>query len=170
MSKRKQQTPQHSLVEHVQHVGLILGNIGTSADSRPIDRSDNTSMVSGGDHREAERVGTAQQTIELQVPIALDAWIRGPARRVVRHIRADHIAFEVVTEIEHMVLDAESVGDAASVINIGNCTTTRVTRPAPQFHGDAHHLVAGLQQQSGRDRGINPARHGNHDRSPMIQG
>ena len=45
--ERKQQTPQHSVVEHVQHIGLILRRVGASPDPWPIGSGNNTGMVTG---------------------------------------------------------------------------------------------------------------------------
>ena len=76
--------------------------------------------------------------------IALNARIRRATRRVIRHIRGNNTAFEVVTEIEDMVFYTEPISDATSVIDIGDRATTRVARPAPQFHGDTNDFMAGL--------------------------
>ena len=122
-------------------------------------------MMSGGDHVEPERIGPPYKAIELEVPVALDAGIGCPSGSVVGDIGLDDVAFEVLAEIEHVVFDAESICDSAGVVDVGNGTTAGVGRAAPELHGDTDDLVTGIHQQGGRDRRVDPARHGDHHRA-----
>ena len=97
--------------------------------------------------------------------IALDTRIRGATGGVVRDIGRDHVSLEVITEVEHMVFDAEMVGDPAGVVDIADRATTRVARASPELHGDTDDLVAGLLKQRSGDRRIDAAGHHDHHRT-----
>ena len=106
-----------------------------------------------------------RKAIELEVPVALDAGIGCPSGSVVGDIGLDDVAFEVLAEIEDVVLDAESICDSAGVVDVGNGATAGVGRAAPELHGDTDDLVTGIHQQGSRNRRVDPARHGDHHRA-----
>jgi len=59
------------------------------------------------------------------------------------------------------VVDAEHLSDAARVVDVGDRATTRVRNAAPEFQGGAHDVVTLLDQETGGDRRIDAATHGN---------
>ena len=95
--------------EHVQHVGLVLGGVGAAGHaSAAVGARHDAGVVPGGDGVEAERIGSAEQPVELEVAVALDARVRRAAGSVVGHVGRHHVLVEVVAEVEHVVLDAEA--------------------------------------------------------------
>jgi hypothetical protein len=124
---------------------------------------DETRVVASGHGVEAQHVGPTKQHIELQMPIAFDAGVRRHATSVGVQVRTDHMLVELVTEVEHVVVNVERVRDAASVIDIGNRTASRIALSAPQFHRDAHDLMALLDEQRCGDGAVHTPRHGDHD-------
>ena len=106
------------------------------------DRHD-AGVVAGGDGVEAEqRRARAQEAIELEVAVALDARVRGEPGGVVGDVGPDHVGGEVVAEVEDEVLDAELVGDPAGVVDVAHRAAPRVGVAAPELEGDADDLVA----------------------------
>ena len=117
-----------------------------------------------GDSREAEGACPVSETGELDVAVALDAWVRSPAQRMVGHVRIDDIAVEIVTEVEHVVLDSQSIRYPSSIIDVGHRAAAGVRLPTPQPQRDSNHLVTGVAEQRCGYRRVDAARHGDHDR------
>ncbi len=111
---------------------------------------------------EPEPIGPVEQPVELQVPVALDTRVRCRPHAVRRDVRTDDLAHEVVTEVEDGMIDAELLGDAARVVDVAHRAATAIAVAAPQLHRDADDLVPGFEEQRGRDRRVDAARHGDH--------
>ena len=112
--------------------------------------------MTGGDRVEAEQVGALGEAGELHRPVALDARVRRDAAGVRVDVRGDDVLVEVVTEVEHEVVDAELLGDPPRVVDVGHRAAAGVAVAAPQLHRDADHLVARLLQQQRGDRRVDP--------------
>ena len=99
LADRKAHPSELGLVEHVQHVALVLGRVQPPSQRPAAVRTErHPGMVPRGDGIEAELVGPGQQTIELEMPIAFDARIRSTARGMVGHVRLDHVLGELLGE------------------------------------------------------------------------
>ena len=154
------------LAEHVQHVRLVLRAVGATRDTaRAVGPQHDARVVAGGDRVDAERGGPSQQPIELEVPVALDARVGRAARGVVGDVGRDDLRVEVVAEVEHVVVDAELVGDASGVVDVGDRAAAGVALAAPQLHRDAGDAVAPLDEQRRGDRRVDAARHRDDDLS-----
>jgi hypothetical protein len=79
-------------------------------------------MVASGQQPEAQRSGTIHETTELDMTIALDARVRGPAGRMVGHIWAHDHRIKVITQVEDVVVDAEGVGHTSRIIHVRHGT------------------------------------------------
>ena len=90
-----------------------------------------------------------KQSAELDVPVALDARVGGAPDGVGGDIGSDHVAIEVVAQVEHVVLDAKGVGHPACVVHVGHCAAPRVGLPAPQAQGHPYHVMTCVAQQGG---------------------
>ena len=66
--------------EHGQHVGLVLGGVGAPRAGGTAVRAGDPGVVPGGQAVEAEPVGPAQQAVELDGAVALDAGVGRPPR------------------------------------------------------------------------------------------
>ena len=153
VAHREPDAGQRRLVEHVDDVGLVLGGIGAAGHAAgAVGTLDDPGVVAGGHGLEAEGVGPAEQAVELEVAVALDARVGGAPGGVVGDVGRDDVLVEVVAEAEGVVLDAEAAGDGARIVDIGHRAAAGVGLASPELEGGADHLVAGLEQERRRDR------------------
>ena len=127
------------------------------------------SMVAGRDGVEPEDVGPIEETIELQVTIALDARIGRDAPCVVGDVRIDHRALKVVGEVEDEMIDPELLRHATCIVDVADTATARIAFPAPQTQCHTDDVMSGFFQESSGDRRIDATRHGDenfHDTTP----
>ncbi len=85
-------------------------------------------------------------------------------------IGTDDVGREVVTEVEHQMVDAELLRGPPGVVDVSDRAAARVALAAPQLHRDPDHLVARVPQERGGDGGIHPAAHRHehvHDRPDL---
>ena len=79
----------------------------------------------------------------------------------------DHAIPEAAFVIEHVMRDAEPVGDLLRVVNVlAGATCARAAHGFAmivELEGDADHLRAGARGKRGRDRAVDAAGHGNDD-------
>jgi len=144
---------EHILAEHVQDVALVLVRIHASLETMgAIFESRHPGVVTGCDAVEPDHPGPIEEEIELDVAVALDARVRCPAAAIRIDVRLHHVLCELVAEVEDVVLDAELRCNPAGVVDVGDRTAARVGLAAPELHGHADHVVAGVDQQRGRDR------------------
>ena len=68
--------------------------------------------------------------------------------RVGGDVGLDHVGVEVVAEVEHEVVDAELLGDAAGVVDVGHRAAAGVAVAAPQLHRHADDVVTGVDQSA----------------------
>ena len=62
----------------------------------------------------------------------------------------------------HMLDQRELLRDPPGVVDVGYGAATRVALAAPQPHRHADHVVTGIEQQRGGDRGVDTAAHRQH--------
>jgi hypothetical protein len=160
--ERQEQPVEQLRAEHVEDVGLVLGGIRPPPETGAGGGGDDPGVMAGGHRGEPQGIGPAQQPVELEVTVALDAGVGCATHRMVGHVGPHHVVLEVVAEVEHVVLDPEPVGDPAGVVDVAHGAAPGVARATPQLHGDPDHLVALLAQQGGRHRRVDPARHHHH--------
>ena len=152
------------LVEHVDHVALVLGGIGAAVERvTPVGGAPDVGVMPGGDGIESEQVGALGEAGELHRAIALDARVRCDAACVRVDVRCDDVLVEVVAEVEDEMVDAELLSDAAGVVDVGHRTAPGVAVTAPELHRHPDHVVAGLLEQERRDRRVDATAHGAHD-------
>ena len=131
-------------------------------------------VVTGGDALSANLPGDNQQLIELQVVVAQAAGDRSASGNVLFHERAHHITLEALFVIDHIVRDADLLGDAAGVVDIveraaaslnglGHALASGETALVPELHGQTDDIVA-VGTEHGRNGGrIHTARHSYRD-------
>ena len=112
-----------------------------------------------------------QQLIELQMVVAKAARNGRASGKILLNERTHHIALKALLVIDHVVGDADGLGDAARVVNIIQRATASLHRLGhalmagqaalvPELHGQANDFVA-LGAQHGRDGGgVNSTGHG----------
>ena len=76
----------------------------------------------------------------------------------------DHVFAEAALVIEHVMRDAERLGDARGIADIlagaAGALAPRRGAVIVELQGDADDLAALLDEQRGRDRAVDAARHG----------
>ena len=159
---REPAPPELGLVEHVQHVRLVLGGVDGASQAPPGGGGGTADVVAGGDDLDAELGGAVEERAELDVPVARDARVGGGPGGVGVDVGIDDVAVEAVAEVEDVVVDAELLGDPAGVVDVGDGAAARVLRPSPQLEGHTDHLVALVAQGGGGDRRVHAAAHRHH--------
>jgi hypothetical protein len=123
--------------------------------------------MAGRERDRAELARGVEQVAELDRLVALDARHRRLAGRIAFGKAVDHRLLEAAFVVQHVMRDADALGDAARVVDIlaSAAGALAVGRRAMivELQGDADHVIAlGLEQRGG-DRGVDAARHGNDD-------
>ncbi len=158
---RQHDALQGALVEHVQHVRLVLAAVGAAEQA---DSSGHVTIhpgvVAGGDAVEPEEVGALDQAVELQMAVAFHAGVRREPIAVRVDVGSHDVTQEVVAEVEDRVVDAQLLRDAPGVIDITDRAAAAVALASPQLHRDADDVVTGLEQQRGGHGRVDAARHG----------
>ena len=115
----------------------------------------------------AEFPGGRQQIAELDRAVARDAGDRRLAGQIAFGEAVDHRLAEARLVVEHVMRDAERLGDPAGIVDIlaGAAGALAVRRGAVivELQRDADHIVALVLQEGGHDGGIDAARHGDDD-------
>ena len=123
--------------------------------------------MAGRQHLGAELARGVEQVAELDRLVALDAGHRRLAGDIAFGEAVDHRFLEAALVVEHVMRDADALGDRARVVDVlaGAAGALAVRRRAMvvKLQRDADDVVAlGLEQRR-RDRGIDAARHGDDD-------
>jgi len=98
-------------------------------------------------------VGAAEQTVELDRPVALDAWVGRRPGGMGSDIELDDTGVEVVGELEHVVRDVELLGDAPRVVDVGDRAAAGIARATPQLERHAD-VVKQSTARKGLDLGL----------------
>ena len=161
LAHRQQAAGQLLTAQDRQDIGLVLGPVPAPHQSAPAPgRGDHAGVVARRHRVEAELAGPAQEAVELQVAVAVDAGVRRTPGGVGGHVGLHHPGVEVGREVEDVVGDAQLLGHAPGVVHVGHRAAPRVAGAAPQLHGGPDHVVAGLGQKGGGDRRVHAPRHG----------
>ena len=72
-------------------------------------------------------------------------------RVVLRYVWRDHIALEIVGQVEDVVRDTQLLGHPARVIDVGHRAAPRVRRATPQLERGPDDVMTLLHQERGRD-------------------
>ena len=160
VAEREQRARQRRAGHGVQHVALVLGTVRSTGDPVPAVAFDTAGVMAGRDEVEPQRVGPAQQLVELEVTVALDTRVRGQSGDVVGDVGLDNELLEVVTEVEHVVVDTQLLGDATGIVDVGDRATARVALAAPQLHRDADDIVPLGREEGGGNGAVDATGHG----------
>src|SRR6185437_13527417 len=168
VAQREQRVRDLVLVEHREHVGLVLAGVDGPL-QRAVGRDPR--VVPGADRVEAEGERPVEDRRELDLLVAAQARVRGPARRVLGDEVVDHVAGEALGHVPHVERDADHVGGPARVAGV--LDRAAAARPGPvrlrvgrQRQVDAGHLVTGVHRACRRGRGVNAAGHSGQNPKP----
>jgi len=151
-------------VEEIALVAARVGalvKLGAAMPDQPLD------IMAGGEAVGAKLARERDQVGELDPLVACRARHRGPAARIFVGKAVDHAAAEAAFIIEHIMGDAEPIGDHLRVVNVlprAACAGTPDRRAVVvQLERDADHLGTGARGERGRDRAVDAAGHGDDD-------
>ncbi len=157
------------LVEHAEHVGLVLAGVDRPVHlDQPVGSGAQLGVVAGGDGVEAERERPVEHGRELDLLVAAQAGVGRPAGGVLAHEVLDDVLVEAVAEVPDVERDADHVGGAAGVVAVLDGAAAAGPgavglRVAGQGEVDAGDVVAGLDRAGRSDRGVDAAGHGSDD-------
>ena len=128
-------------------------------------------VVPGADRVEAERERPVEHRLELDLLVAAQARVGGPARRVLGDEVVHHVLLEPLGQVPDVERDADHVGGAARVPRV--LERAAAARPGPvrlrirrQRKMDAGHLMTGVDRASRRGGGVDSARHSGKNLKP----
>jgi len=160
---RKHRARQTFLIQHVNHITLILGSVSTALESPLSTTMGNLGVVTRSNCVESEHYCSFVETVELDVAIAFDTGIGCYSLRMILNIRIDHGAVKIIAEVENQMIDAQLLCNPASVVDITHTAATGIAFTTPQSHGHSDHVVS-LVAQNGRSyRGVDSSRHGHQN-------
>ena len=147
-----------------EEVALIARPVDRPVERGPVRPRHAPHVVAGGERVRPQIAGDVQQIAELDALVAAHAGDRRLAAQVRVGEILDHRLAEAGLVVEHVVTDAEPVGDPAGVVDVLAGATGAGPSPLGarriELQRDADDLVAGLRQQGGGDRRIDAAGHG----------
>ena len=124
-------------------------------------------VVAGRQHVGAELLGGVEQVAELDLLVAGDARDRRLAGSVAFGEAVDDGRSEAALVIEHVVRNAECVGNSARIVDVlaGAATALATGGGAVvvELQGNADNVVPGFAHQRGNDGRIDTTRHGHDD-------
>ena len=124
-------------------------------------------IMSGRHHLGAEFARGVEQIVELDRLVAFDAGHRRLARDIAVGEAVDHRFLEAALIVEHVMRDADALGDHARVMDIAAGAAGALAMGGGamivKLQGHADDIIAFGLEQGGRDRGIDAAGHGDDD-------
>ncbi len=167
------------LVEHIEHVRLVLGRIDGAQEPVPLRAMFDAGVVAGRDIVRFQGRQAIHQRPVLDVFVAADAGVRSSPGGILADEVVDHRGLEFLFEVHHVVANAQLPRHPACVANILDRAALLVPLELvrasfrPQPHGHADDLVALLMQQRSRHGAIDSAGHANDDPGsvshPLVQ-
>ncbi len=149
-----------------QEIALVAGRVGGAVQLGAVRALDAPHVMAGGQGVGAEVAGGGQQVMEFDALVAADAGDRGFAAQIGSGEVVDHRGPEAALVVEHVVGDTEVVGHPPRIMDVlagaaGALAAHRLAMVV-ELQGDADYIETLFRQQRRGDRGIDPARHGDH--------
>lgn len=152
-----------------QEIALVFVGIDTTAEIpaavvAPLDAR----IVAGCDHLGTESAGPLQERRELNVLVALYARIRCFSLEIGIDEIIDHGFVEYTLEVDHVVWNAEVLGDAAGVLDIARTAAAAAPRHGAagvvEPHGHADDPLTALDEHGCYGCAVHASGEGNDDR------
>src|SRR5271163_2902043 len=130
--------------------------------------------MSGRDLISANLPGNNEKLIKLQVIVAEAARDRRASGKILLDERPHHIALKTLFVIDHVIRNAESLGNTTRIVDVVNRAAAALhgfrhafvaskSALVPELHGQADE-AASFGAEHGRDcRGVDSSRHGYSD-------
>ena len=164
--QRERAVPQLVLIQHAQHIGLILGlvhrppqtgvSVLTTLEKR---------VVAGGDQVEPQRHTAFEDSSEFDLLVASQAWIRRPASSVFTDEIFDDIVDETIRKVPDVEGDAEPVSGTTRIVCIllratSSCSGAERQGVLRESQMDARHVMTGIDHACRGHRRIDTTGHG----------
>ena len=151
----------------VEEIALVAARVGALVELGPAIVHDPPHIMASRQAIGAELAREGDQVGELHALVAQRARHRRPAVGIFVDEAVDHAAAEATFVIEHVMGDAEPVGDRLRIVNV----LPGAARPRPahglamivQLERDPDHLGARVVGERGGDRAVDAAGHGDDD-------
>ena len=142
---------------------LLAGAVERAAGGRRARRH----VMAGRQNRGAELARGAEQVLELDRHVAVDAGHRRLARDIAFGESVDHRLLEAALVVEHVMRNADPVGDVAGVVDVlpgaAGALPVRGRPMVVKLQRHADDVVALFLQKRGRHRRVDAAGHGDDD-------
>ncbi len=151
----------------VEEIALVAALVGALVELDPAVIDQSPDIMAGRQAIGAKLARERDQVDELDALVARRARDRCPAAGIFVEEAVDHPFAEAGFIIEHIMGDSEPVGDRLGVVNV----LPRAARAGPpdrfamivELERHSNDLGAALCSKRGRDRAVDPARHGDDD-------
>ena len=151
----------------VEEIALVARRIDGTVELAARRAFDPAHVVAGRQAVGAEFAGHRQEVGELGPHVAADAGDRRAPGEIVVGKALDHVLAEARLVVDHVVRDAEPVGDRARVANVVAGAAGALAAGGGaiivELQRHADHLGAAGGGERGDHRAVDPARHGDHD-------
>ena len=167
VAERKAQEIELLARRPVEEIALVAARIGAPVELGPPSPDDSPHIMAGGEAIGAELAREGDEVGELHPLVAQRARDRRSATRIFVGEAVDHARAEAAFVVEHIMGDAEPVGDLLGVVDV--LARAAGARPACRLamvvelerHPDD--LGAGARGERGHDRAVDAAGHGDDD-------
>ena len=121
-------------------------------------------IVAGGQNAGAKLACGSEKVAELDRLVAFEARHRRLAGDVTVGEAIDHRLLEAALVVEHVMRNADAFGNGAGIVNIAAGATGPLAMGrramVVELQRDPDDVVPGVSQKRRRNRGVDPARHG----------
>src|SRR5579864_704262 len=151
----------------IKEIALVATGISGAMQLRSVGANDAPRIMAGGQRAGAQVARHRQQIAELHRLVAADARHRRRAGEIGIGEIVDHVGAEALFVIEHVMRDAERLGDTRRVVDVlaGAACALAAGGLAVvvELERDADDVATALDQQRGHGRAVDAARHGDDD-------
>ena len=146
------------LTEFEQKIGLVLLPVDRTSQAQALGpRVDIHPRIVARRHPiRAEDPRALEQIVELEPRVAGHAGNRCPAREIIVRERANYFGAKTLRVIRNVESDAEVIGDAPRIVNVGKRTAPR--RPTCEVERHANDFATRFDEQGRRHRRVDATR------------
>ena len=150
-----------------QEVALVALLFAGAVERASAGHGPRRNVMAGGEHLRAQFTRGAEQVLELDRHVAVDAGHRCLSRHVALGEAVDHRLLETAFVVEDVVRNADPVGHRACVVDVlAGAARALAMRRRPvvvKLERDADDVIALGLQKRGRHRRVDAAGHGDDD-------
>ena len=167
VAERKAQDVELLMRGAEQEVALVALLFAGAVERAAAGHGPRRNVMAGGEHLRAQFARGAEQVLELDRHVAVDAGHRRLSRHVALGEAVDHRLLEAAFVVEDVVRNADPVGHRAGVVDVlAGAARALAMRRRPvvvKLERDADDVIALGLQKRGRHRRVDAAGHGDDD-------